>query len=165
MIAKASAGNDLLAKTAARTVALGADVVEASAKVLEAITRRDNPQSAVGVFRRRLAPLAALDLSGRNVVVALDRVRDPGNLGTVLRTADAAGATGVVLIGDCVDPFSLETVRATMGSIFSVPVARVERGRVPRLAQRTFPVSSSAPTWPARSTTGAPNGTPRRRSS
>jgi TrmH family RNA methyltransferase len=56
--------------------------------------------------------------------VALDRVRDPGNLGTIIRTIDAAGAKGVILVGDCTDPFSLETVRATMGSIFSVPVAK-----------------------------------------
>ncbi len=124
VIARAAAGHEFLEKTAARTVSLGGDVLEANAKVLEAITRRDNPQNAVGVFRRRLTPLAKLDVSGRNVIVALDRVRDPGNLGTVLRTADAAGASGVVLIGETVDPFSLETVRATMGSIFAVPLAK-----------------------------------------
>jgi len=56
--------------------------------------------------------------------VALDRVRDPGNLGTVIRTADAAGASGVILVGETTDPFSLETVRATMGSVFAMPVAR-----------------------------------------
>ncbi|MEX6508526.1 TrmH family RNA methyltransferase [Jiella sp. M17.18] len=126
VIAKAASDNPLLAKTAARAVASGADVIEASAKVLEAITRRDNPQSAAGVFRRRLASLGEIDLSGKAVAVVLDRVRDPGNLGTVLRTADAAGASGVVLVGDTVDPFSLETVRATMGSIFAVPIARAK---------------------------------------
>ncbi|MCB8839604.1 RNA methyltransferase [Aurantimonas sp. VKM B-3413] len=124
VIAKAAAGNQMLEKTAARAVASGADVIEASAKVLEAITRRDNPQNAAGVFRRRLAPLASLVPAAGNVTVVLDRVRDPGNLGTVLRTADAAGAAGLVLVGDTVDPFSLETVRATMGSIFAVPIAR-----------------------------------------
>jgi TrmH family RNA methyltransferase len=56
--------------------------------------------------------------------VALDRVRDPGNLGTVIRTVDAVGAKGVILVGDTTDPFSVETVRATMGSIFAVPVAK-----------------------------------------
>ena len=56
--------------------------------------------------------------------MALDRVRDPGNLGTIIRTSDAAGASGVILIGDTVDPFSMETVRATMGSIFAVPLIR-----------------------------------------
>jgi TrmH family RNA methyltransferase len=51
-------------------------------------------------------------------------VRDPGNLGTIIRTADAAGAKGIILIGDTTDPFSLETVRATMGSVFALPLFR-----------------------------------------
>ncbi|MGN6145559.1 MAG: TrmH family RNA methyltransferase, partial [Mesorhizobium sp.] len=58
----------------------------------------------------------------------LDRVRDPGNLGTVLRTVDAVGAKGVILIGDTTDPFAVETVRATMGSVFAVPVAKATQG-------------------------------------
>lgn len=56
--------------------------------------------------------------------MALDRVRDPGNLGTIIRTADAAGASGVILIGDSTDPFAMETVRATMGSIFALPLVK-----------------------------------------
>ena len=126
VIARAAIGHEFLEKTAARTIALGGDVLEANAKVLEAITRRDNPQNAVGIFRKRLVPMARLALTQpEDVVIALDRVRDPGNLGTVLRTADAAGAKGVVVIGEAVDPFSLETVRATMGSIFAVPLVKV----------------------------------------
>jgi TrmH family RNA methyltransferase len=56
--------------------------------------------------------------------VALERVRDPGNLGTILRTADAAGCGGVILVGECCDPWSVECVRATMGSIFALPLAK-----------------------------------------
>lgn len=119
------ADNELLSRTAARTVAAGADVIEASDKVLAAVSRRDNPQSAIGVFEQHLHRLDRIDTGGNGVVVALDRVRDPGNLGTILRTADAAGVRGVVLVGESVDPFSIEAVRATMGSIFAVPVARV----------------------------------------
>lgn len=71
-----------------------------------------------------MQPLPAIKPQGNEVYVALDRVRDPGNLGTIIRTADAAGAKGIILIGDTTDPFSLETVRATMGSLFAVPLAR-----------------------------------------
>jgi len=53
-------------------------------------------------------------------------VRDPGNLGTIIRTVDAVGASGIVLAGACVDPYSRETVRASMGSIFSVPLVRMK---------------------------------------
>lgn len=124
VFSKAGKGNPLVEKVAARTVAAGGLVLEASEKVVAAITRRDNPQMVVGVFEQRTAALASLKPSGDDVYVGLDRVRDPGNLGTVIRTADAVGARGVILIGDTTDPFSIETVRATMGSIFAVPVTR-----------------------------------------
>lgn len=121
---KAGIGNPAVEKVAARTVALGGLVLEVSEKVLGAITRRDNPQMVVGVFEQRLAKLADIHPQKDDVWVALDRVRDPGNLGTIIRTVDAVGAKGVILVGETTDPFSLETVRATMGSIFSVPVAK-----------------------------------------
>jgi TrmH family RNA methyltransferase len=124
IFAKSALGNAAVEKIAARTVALGGDVLEVSEKVLTAITRRDNPQAVVGVFSQRFVPLKDVRPKGNDVWVALDRVRDPGNLGTVIRTVDAVGAKGVILVGETTDPFSLETVRATMGSIFAVPVAK-----------------------------------------
>ena len=124
VFAKSALGNPAVEKVAARSVALGGDVLEVSEKILAAITRRDNPQTVVGVFEQRLASLKAIAPHPGEVWVALDRVRDPGNLGTVIRTADAVGAKGVILVGETTDPFALETVRATMGSIFAVPVAR-----------------------------------------
>lgn len=124
IFAKSALGNQAVEKVAARTVAAGGDVLEVSEKVLTAITRRDNPQAVVGVFAQRFVPLKDIRPKDGDVWVALDRVRDPGNLGTVIRTVDAVGAKGVILVGDTTDPFSLETVRATMGSIFAVPVAK-----------------------------------------
>ncbi|EFG2885652.1 RNA methyltransferase, partial [Escherichia coli] len=124
IFAKSGRGNATVEKIAARTVAQGGTVLEVSEKVLSAITRRDNPQMVVGVFEQRLVNLRDIRPGASDVWIALDRVRDPGNLGTVIRTADAVGAKGVILVGDTTDPFSLETVRATMGSIFSIPVAR-----------------------------------------
>ena len=124
VFAKSAIGNPLVQKVAARTVAAGGLVLEVSEKVLTAITRRDNPQMVVGVFAQRYLPLKDIHPGGNEVWVALDRVRDPGNLGTVIRTVDAVGASGVILVGDCTDPFSIETVRATMGSVFAVPIAK-----------------------------------------
>jgi TrmH family RNA methyltransferase len=124
VFAKAGLGNPAIEKVAARTVAAGGLVLEVSEKVLSAITRRDNPQMVVGVFAQKYLPLKDIRPADDDVWVALDRVRDPGNLGTVIRTIDAVGAKGMILVGDTTDPFSLETVRATMGSIFAVPVAR-----------------------------------------
>lgn len=124
VFAKSGLGNPAVERIAARTVAAGGLVLEVNDKVIAAITRRENPQMVVGVFEQRWTALADVKPGGDDVWVALDRVRDPGNLGTVIRTIDAVGAKGVILVGDTTDPFAVETVRATMGSIFAVPVVR-----------------------------------------
>ena len=109
---------------AARVNAGGGLVLQCSKKVMEAIGRRDNPQTVMAAVEPRLAPLDAVRPGEGETWVALDRVRDPGNLGTVIRTVDALGASGVVLLGDTTDPFGIDAVRATMGSLFHVPLVR-----------------------------------------
>jgi TrmH family RNA methyltransferase len=104
----------------------GGLVLEVNAQALEKISRRDNPQTVIGVFTQGWRDLRGLDLSTMRRAVALERVRDPGNLGTILRTADALGAGAVVLVGDCTDPYGLDAVRASMGSVFAVPLARTD---------------------------------------
>lgn len=126
VFSKAGKGNPLVEKVAARTKAGGGLVLEASEKVISAITRKDNPQMVAGVFEQRFEALEHLRPQGNDTYIALDRVRDPGNLGTIIRTADAVGAKGIILIGDCTDPYSMETVRATMGSVFAVPLYRAK---------------------------------------
>ena len=121
---KAAKSKPLVEKAALKTVASGGLVLEVNDKVLSSITRRDNPQMVVGIFDQQWKPLKDIKPEATQTYIALDRVRDPGNLGTVIRTADAAGASGVILVGDCTDPFSLETVRATMGSVFATPVTK-----------------------------------------
>ncbi|MBL4600437.1 MAG: RNA methyltransferase [Rhizobiaceae bacterium] len=113
-----------LQEVAAIARARGASILEVSEKVLGAITRRDNPQMVVAVVKQRWEPLRDIKVQGDDVWVALDRVRDPGNLGTIIRTVDAVGAKGVILIGETTDPFSIEAVRATMGSIFNIKTSR-----------------------------------------
>src|SRR5262245_5075007 len=104
----------------------GAECLEVSQAVLSKLAGKENPQVMLGVFEQAWAPLPAPAMvAGDALWVGLEGVRDPGNLGTIVRTADAAGASGVLLIGACVDPYSWEAVRATMGSIFNVPLARV----------------------------------------
>ncbi len=122
--AKAAKGKPAVEQAAARTVAKGGLVLEVSEKVISSITRRDNPQMVVGIFEQHWTRLSDLYPVDGQTYVALDRVRDPGNLGTIIRTADASGASGVILVGECTDPFSLETVRATMGSVFAMPLIR-----------------------------------------
>lgn len=102
----------------------GGEVVTVTHAILEKISRRDNPQTVLGVFDQFYTPLSAIQPKSAPAWVALEQVRDPGNLGTIIRTADSAGCGGVILIGDCVDPWSVEAVRATMGSVFAVAICR-----------------------------------------
>ncbi len=106
----------------------GAEVLEVTQAILEKLAAKENPQNVMGVFEQRWAALPdvrALDAGA--LWVALDEIRDPGNLGTIMRTVDAVGAAGVILVGNCCDPYAREAVRATMGSLFAVPIVRSER--------------------------------------
>lgn len=107
-------------------VQAGAQELRVSERVLGKLAHKDNPQSLLGVFRQRWDALPALNaVKADDLWLALEAVRDPGNLGTMIRTADAVGATGVILVGACCDPYARECVRATMGSIFSLPLVHV----------------------------------------
>ncbi|MCW5715451.1 MAG: RNA methyltransferase [Bauldia sp.] len=113
---------------AAKARARGADVLSVSTAILSKMVHRDNPQMVLGVFGQKLAQASDVKPGKGGVWVVLETPRDPGNLGTIVRTVDAVGADGVVLVGPSVDPFSTEAVRATMGSIFHVPIARMTEG-------------------------------------
>lgn len=105
----------------------GGLALEVTTDVLEKISRKDNPQSVIGVFEQRILPLKNLKYDTARCYVVLEQVRDPGNLGTIIRTVDAIGADGVILVEQCCDPFSVEAIRATMGSVFNVPLYQLSR--------------------------------------
>ena len=100
----------------------GATLFSVSSRVMEALSEREEPQGIVATFRIPEVRLDLLKLSGHELVVILDRLQDPGNLGTLIRTADAVGAAAILLIEPCVDPFDPKTVRGSMGSLFNLPV-------------------------------------------
>lgn len=108
----------------AATAAAGGETLEVSREIMVKISRRENAQTVLGVFSQAFAPLDSLQPQASPTWVALEGVRDPGNLGAVVRTADASASGGVILVGECCDPYSVEAVRATMGSIFATPIAR-----------------------------------------
>jgi len=119
-----AASHPMLRRAIQATHAADGEIIEVSRDILEKVSRRDNPQAVVAVFPQVFTPLADLTPSAATCWVALQAVRDPGNLGTIVRTADSAGCGGVILVGDCCDPYSVEAVRATMGSIFAVPLVK-----------------------------------------
>jgi TrmH family RNA methyltransferase len=101
----------------------GRDVIVTSPDILGKMSGKDNPQALVGVYRDRLTPLEQVDRTSAGIWIVAQSLRDPGNLGTILRTGDAVGAGGLILVDDCVDPFSVEAVRASMGALFTQTIA------------------------------------------
>ncbi len=99
--------------------AVAGDVLVTSPEILAKLSGKDNPGSVIGVYREHPTTLDSLDRSSANIWIVAERLRDPGNLGTILRTGDAVGAGGLILIDDCTDPFSVEAVRASMGAVFT----------------------------------------------
>jgi len=114
----------LLAALNADVEAAGGEIVETPADILAKVTGKDNPQAVLGVFGEFDTGLAALDRAQAPIWLVAQALRDPGNLGTMLRTGDAVGAGGLILIDDCADPFSAEAVRASMGAVFTQRIAQ-----------------------------------------
>lgn len=107
---------------AARATQQGVRVFHLAPGVLERVASAAAPQPVLGAVRLPLVELEAVSCTA-GVVLVLHDVRDPGNAGTLVRSADAAGASGVVFTGQSVDPFNPKTLRATAGSVFHVPIA------------------------------------------
>jgi TrmH family RNA methyltransferase len=110
-----------VAATIERATESGVRVFGLGAGVLEKIADATTPQPLLGAVRFPMTKVTAVACDG--LVLVLHDVRDPGNAGTIIRSADAAGVTGVVFTGQCVDPYNPKTLRATAGSIFHLPVA------------------------------------------
>ena len=95
------------------------EMIEVTDGVMDALATAGTPQSLCAVAR---TPVAALPQTFRGTVLLLEDVQDPGNVGTLIRTADALGAGAVILSPRCADPFSPKTLRASMGSVYHLPV-------------------------------------------
>jgi TrmH family RNA methyltransferase len=122
--ARTAASDALLARLQSAVVAAGGEVIITTPDILAKITGKDNPQTVAGVFDVWDTGLGQLDRSRAPIWLVAQALRDPGNLGTMLRTCDAVGAGGLILIDDCADPFSAEAVRASMGAVFTVGLAQ-----------------------------------------
>lgn len=109
----------------AQQQAHGVATLPVSAQVFRTLSHKDGPQGLAAVVRQHWEPLSAVQPTGELCWVALDAVQDPGNLGTILRTSDAVGSAGIILIGDSTDPYDPAAVRASMGAIFAQRLVRV----------------------------------------
>ena len=98
--------------------------IRSTRDLLHRLTGKDNPGAVAAAYDIPDTSLSRVDRSTAPLWVVAENVRDPGNLGTMLRTCDATGAGGVILVDQCCDPFSLEAVRASMGALFTRAIAQ-----------------------------------------
>ncbi len=121
--ARGGEAHPLLDALIAETEADGGEAIETTADILHKLSGKDNPQTVLGVYRAFDTALEAIDRGSAGLWIVAQALRDPGNLGTILRTGDAVGAGGLILIDECADPFSVEAVRASMGALFTQKIA------------------------------------------
>jgi len=107
----------------ARQEERGVRVARVSGDLFGRIADRDGPTGLAAIIRARPRPLSGLTVSPGSLFVALHETGNPGNLGTIIRTASAAGAAGLILVGATTDPYDPVAVKASMGALFEVPVA------------------------------------------
>ena len=124
MFSAEGAKHPLAAEIIAATEAAGGEAVETTADILSKASGKDNPQMLMAAYRQAGADLDEIDRSSAPMWFVAQALRDPGNIGTILRTGDAVGAGGLILVDDSADPHSVEAVRASMGAIFTQRVAR-----------------------------------------
>lgn len=119
-----------------RAESLRVPVSRVTERGMAGLSETITPQGLVAVCALRDVPVAAALAGPPSLVAVLDDVRDPGNAGTVLRSADAAGAGAVIFTGDSVDPYNGKCVRASAGSLFHVALARADLAEAVRLARQ-----------------------------
>ena len=124
MFSAEGARHPLASEIIAATEAAGGDAVETTPDILSKTSGKDNPQMLVAAYKQPETDLSAIDRTDAPLWFAAQALRDPGNIGTILRTGDAVGAGGLILIDDSADPYSVEAVRASMGAIFTQKVAK-----------------------------------------
>src|SRR5437868_9096978 len=117
------ARHPLAAEIIAAMEAAGGDAIETTPDILSKMSGKDNPQLLLGAYRQPDTSLERIDRSSAPLWIVAQALRDPGNIGTIVRTGDAVGAGGLILIDDSADPYSVEAVRASMGAIFTQQVA------------------------------------------
>lgn len=112
-------------------------VMEISADVFHSISAKEGPQGVAAVLHPQWTALEEIHPKPGDCWVALDEIADPGNLGTILRTADAVSARGIILLDQCTDPYDPSALRGSMGAIFALNIIKASFDRFKDWKQRT----------------------------
>ncbi|MEA5077504.1 MAG: RNA methyltransferase [Anaerolineaceae bacterium] len=117
--------SQLAAEAVQKAAAAGVKLLEVNASVFETFSLKEGPMGLAAVVQQSWQSLEGVQPQQMGLWVALDSVADPGNLGTIMRTADAVGASGIFLLDHCTDPYDPAAIRASMGAIFSLQLVKL----------------------------------------
>lgn len=118
------AKSEILQETIDKSISSGISITEVSSLVFESLSSKDGPQGIAAVIKQKWVSVDSIDVNN-GFWIALYEIADPGNLGTIMRTCDAVGAEGLILIGNCTDPYDPSAVRASMGGIFTTKLCKL----------------------------------------
>lgn len=111
-------------------------VVLVNEVVFRYLSGKDGPQGLAAVIRQQWTPLAEIIPAANELLIGLDEVADPGNLGTIIRTADAAGVKAILLLDNCTDPYDPTSLRACMGALFNMRIVKCATAEFARWKQQ-----------------------------
>ncbi|SHK12867.1 TrmH family RNA methyltransferase [Paramaledivibacter caminithermalis] len=121
-ITNSQRGNELLKRISSKNI----NLYKVNNKIFRHISTTDSPQGILGVVKRQHYDLKEIMKKDKFFLIILDRLQDPGNVGTIIRTSDAAGADGIIALKGTVDIYNSKTIRSTMGSIFTIPIINID---------------------------------------
>lgn len=121
--------DEAVQELAAKTRQKGSDVLFVNKNILSKITNRDNAANCVAVIEQKDNDINEINPKIKEIWIALDRVRDTGNLGTIIRTCQAMGIEGIIMVGECADVFNMETIRASMGALFHTKIYKIDENQ------------------------------------
>ncbi len=101
-------------------------ITEVSAEVFATISQKDGPQGIAAIVQQNWINLAQINPSKNEIWIALESIQNPGNLGTIMRTGEAIGAKGIILLDQSTDPYDPTAVKASMGALFSLKLIKAE---------------------------------------
>mgnify|MGYP000879576463 CR=1 FL=1 len=101
------------------------EILEVNKTVFESFSHKENPQGLAAIGKQHFTPLEQFNVN-QGIVIALNEVADPGNLGTIIRTADAVSCAGILLLGDTTNPYEINAIRGSMGAIFSQKIIKTD---------------------------------------
>ena len=105
------------------------EAIEVDANVFESFSIKDGPKGLAAILSQQVSNLSAVN-QRPGIWIGLDRIQDPGNLGSIFRTLDAVGGSGIILIDHCTDPFDINVIRGSMGAIFSLDLIKITSERI-----------------------------------